>query len=263
MSIFGFNNEGLKRGASRYGNSDSWDESKHPRAEDGKFGKGGGGDGSGGGDKGGDKGGDNVVPIKKPLKKDDWFAAVKDTKPYMWDRSSPEKIVMFFRDKKEGKQAAEKLKSLGGKPTALKYDGQSGKYVMFVKEPEFSGESKDEQARIKKEAKEHKARKKAESGPDQRDFDRMDRKGDIEGRSKASQRAKAKKERKPLSKEISVTPEEKKLGQQFIMKTLDPGATVPVSNPVEHKIAERLVAEGVAEIVGKKNYGRIEKIKIK
>ncbi len=252
-------------------NADDWDESKHPRADDGKFGSGGGGEvhhsthekfsakdikPSKGGyfgegfyvhrDKGatlqyGDKthtykladkpvfdvSGAKLKPETIDVFKEMGLDVDAITTPSQF--RAPMQIAIseirkkFPGDETVGKGAMEKLRSF------LKEKGYAG--------IQFSHNDTDENMVI---------------------FDKKD----LSPGSGGSKSATGKK-KKPLSSKIKVTAEEKKIGQAFIMKTLDPGKVVAVTNPTEHKIAERLVADGLAEVVGKKNYGRIEKIRTK
>ncbi len=131
------------RGRQRYGsvqNADSFDESKHPRADDGKFGKGGGGA----------KGDKKETKAKKPeakkeksgsgpkqVSREDWFGAVKAVRPYMWDRKSPDELTLIFQGYKtqDAYDAEAKLMKLGGSVMDMKFDKHSGCTFVTVKEP--------------------------------------------------------------------------------------------------------------------------------
>ncbi len=71
----------------------------------------------------------------------------------------------------------------------------------------------------------------------------------------------ASKDKSDKKKDIKVTPAERKLAEDFVLRLELGDKPIKVTNPLEHKIAEALVAKGAAEIVGKKNYGRIDAIK--
>lgn len=61
-------------------------------------------------------------------------------------------------------------------------------------------------------------------------------------------------------KTLKVTADQKKIAEALTLKAME-GCTIEISNELEHKIAERLVAAGMASVTKKKNYGRIAEIK--
>lgn len=127
------------RGKERYGSSvqNSFDESKHPRADDGKFGAGGSG-----------KKEKSDAPKKekkeekseskgpKKVSREDWFAAVKASTRH-WDRKGPNELILWFSGYKpaEYHEAQDRLLKVGGAVMKEGFDKQSGKTYAIVKEP--------------------------------------------------------------------------------------------------------------------------------
>ncbi len=183
---FGFNGEGIKRGANRYGsgpvqNSD-FDESKHPRADDGKFGSGGGGSG----------GGDNVIPIKRKAieakKAETTIGKTESGKSIHMKPGSKEHKGFSEQDHVD----ASLLHSHHQSRLSEEYHKQ--------KNPDGTVSKKHiaKRKQLKKQIEHHAASKERhraiaegdKGSPSQKDFDRMDRKGDTEKRSKASRKSK-------------------------------------------------------------------------
>ncbi len=186
-----FNGDGIKRGQDRYGNG--FDESKHPRADDGKFGSGGGGSGGGGdgGDKGGKKGGE-VIPIKRKA-----IEAKKAEKTI--GKTESGKSVGLKARSKEYKDFTQQDHYDAGLVHSHEQSRLSEEYHK-QKNPDgtVSKAHIRKREQIKKklayhvEQKEgHRAIAEGDKGsPDQKDFDRMDRENDPDKRSKASRKKK-------------------------------------------------------------------------
>ena len=59
---------------------------------------------------------------------------------------------------------------------------------------------------------------------------------------------------------LNVNTEAKKIAEDFITNFTF-NSSVNVTNDVEHKLAIMLIEQGVAEVISKKNYGRISSIR--
>lgn len=59
---------------------------------------------------------------------------------------------------------------------------------------------------------------------------------------------------------LKVTKEEKQLGETMFNDCMS-YKVLDITTPFQHKVAEQLVINGMAEVTKKKNYGRIAQIK--
>lgn len=62
---------------------------------------------------------------------------------------------------------------------------------------------------------------------------------------------------------MKVTKAQKEMMKDLIARlVLSHFQTVEISNPIEHRLAEQMVKQGLVTITKKKNYGRIQEIKL-
>lgn len=165
------NGEGLRRGQIRYGNSlsNEWDESKHPRGDDGKFGAGGGGSAKpeGKGSKSEKKGGDKKPEVAFETIKETVRGKLSKDKFSGWTENEViDGLHVLYGDRErlaDDYFAAEKAGKKTVKAKKLKEMQAIDRRTTWIKE-KLLGEK---------------------GSPDQKDFDRMDKEGDTEKRSKA------------------------------------------------------------------------------
>lgn len=166
-----------------------WDESDHPREDDGKFGSGGGGSGGDGGSGGEGKKGD-VIPIKRKAieakKAEKTIGKTESGKPVGLKARSKEYKDFSKQDHVDASLAHSRVQSQLSEEYHKQKNPDGTVSKAHIKKRE---QIKKKLAYHVEQKEAHRAIAEGDKGsPDQKDFDRMDRKDDPDKRSKASRK---------------------------------------------------------------------------